>query len=56
MKLEKEKAPRQEEQSQEVQLKLKTSLKAGCNALLQAGDYEGYGRCMAGGGWSSGWW
>lgn len=56
MKLEKERLPLQEKQSQEAQLKLKTGLKAGCNALLQTGDYEGYGRCMAGGGWSGSWW
>ena len=56
MVLEKEKPSRQEKGSQEKELRLKTDLKAGCSALLQAGDYEGYGRCMAGGGWSSGWW
>ena len=49
MKVEKEKRVRQEEQAQEEQFRLKTDVKAGCNALLQTGDYEGYGRCMAGG-------
>ena len=49
MKLRKEKPARQEKQ-----LELKTGLKAGnsCNVLRQIGDYEGYGRCMAGG-WGS---
>jgi hypothetical protein len=55
MKRKKEKQALQKKRLKTKELRLKTGLKAGCQALLQTGDYEGYGRCMAGG-WSGGWW